>query len=328
MKIVILGAGGIGSVLGAHLVRAGEEVIFIARGQRAAFIQDQGIILTGRANFTVPVRVITNPLEVQEADVLMVTVKAYDMAPALASLRHVRTQSALGFQNGLLKNEQLARTFGWEYVLGATAGVGGEVRPDGTVRFTTHTGLFLGEFPTGTSARVHALVDTLTRAGIRATASPQMQTVEWSKYVLFVSTMVPAVLTRLASYQFFKDPDEALIIAQLMHETALIAAKLGIPLDDDGMLPIKTLCRVSLDEAVSILQRFGAAMEVDAPAKKVSALDDLERGRRFEVEETLGYAVRKGAELGISLPTMVTCYRLIAGINRSLQGRVEGRGIS
>ena len=46
---------------------------------------------------------------------------------------------------------------------------------------------------------------------------------------------------------------------------------------------------------------------------------DLERGRRLEVEETLEYAVRKGAELGISLPTMDTCYRLIAGINRPLQ---------
>ena len=51
-----------------------------------------------------------------------------------------------------------------------------------------------------------------------------------------------------------------------------------------------------------------------------AALQDLARGRRLEVEETLGYAVQQGMALGLPLPTMETCYRLIAGINWSLQG--------
>jgi len=61
-------------------------------------------------------------------------------------------------------------------------------------------------------------------------------------------------------------------------------------------------------------------METRDPTHKHSALQNLERGRRLEVEETLGYAVRKGAALGIPLPTMDICQRLIAGINQSLQG--------
>lgn len=65
---------------------------------------------------------------------------------------------------------------------------------------------------------------------------------------------------------------------------------------------------------------FGRDMEARAPAHTPAALQDLDRGRRLKVAETLGYAVRKGAELGISLPTIDTCYRLIVGINRSLQG--------
>lgn len=308
-------------MLGAHLVRAGEEVTFVARGQRAAFVQHQGITLTGRVHFTVPVTATTHPHEVQNADVFMVTVKAYDMEPALASVRHVQAQSVLSFQNGVLKNEQLARTFGWEKVLGATGIVGGEVLPDGTVRHTQTPSLVVGELPAGTSARVDTLAATLTRAGIQTTASPQIQTAEWSKYVLFVGTMALAVLTRLEVYKSLTDPDGAWIMAQLMRETGGIATRLGIPLDDEGLMPIKTLCRVSLDEAAAILRRVGAAMEARAPTHKVSALHDLERGRRLEVEETLGYAVRKGAELGLALPTLVTCYRLIAGVNRDLQRR-------
>ena len=84
MKIVILGAGALGTVLGAHLARAGEDVTLIARGQRAAYLQEHGATITGLVDFTVPVRVVTDPSQVHDADVLIVTVKTYDMASALA----------------------------------------------------------------------------------------------------------------------------------------------------------------------------------------------------------------------------------------------------
>jgi 2-dehydropantoate 2-reductase len=49
MKIVILGAGALGTVLGAHLARDGEDVTLIARGQRAAYLQAHGATITGRS---------------------------------------------------------------------------------------------------------------------------------------------------------------------------------------------------------------------------------------------------------------------------------------
>ena len=61
MKVVILGAGALGSIVGGHLARAGEEVTIVARGQRAAYLQQHGITLTGLADFTVPVAVTTQP---------------------------------------------------------------------------------------------------------------------------------------------------------------------------------------------------------------------------------------------------------------------------
>ena len=92
MKIVILGAGALGTVLGAHLARAGEDVTLIARGQRAAYLQEHGATITGLVDFTVPVRVVTDPSQVHNADVLIVTVKTYDMASAL----HKRQTSRRG----------------------------------------------------------------------------------------------------------------------------------------------------------------------------------------------------------------------------------------
>ena len=67
MHIVILGAGALGTVLGAHLARAGEDVTLIARGQRAAYLQEHGATITGLVDFTVPVRVVTDPSQVHAA---------------------------------------------------------------------------------------------------------------------------------------------------------------------------------------------------------------------------------------------------------------------
>jgi 2-dehydropantoate 2-reductase len=319
MKIVILGAGALGSILGGHLARAGEEVTIIARGQRAAYVQQHGITLTGLADFTVPVAVTTQPQAVREADVLVVAVKTYDTEPALASVNHLKVGSVLSIQNGVLKDEQLAHAFGWEKTLGAAVVLSGEVTPAGPVRFTLNEYFALGELPEGTSARAQALVTALVRAGIRAEAAAQIRTVEWSKYALFMSWMAPAVLTRLETYKFLTQPDTTAIVAQLLQETARLAARLGIALDDRGPLPVKTLCGMPLAEAVTTIRRLGAVMEAQAPAHKLSTLQDLERSRRLEIEETLGYAVRKGAELDVPLPTMDTCYRLIAGVNQWLQ---------
>ena len=321
MKILVVGAGALGSIIGAHLVRAGEEVIFISRGQRAVSLQQHGIALTGLADITVPATVVTDPGAVRAADALLVTVKTYDTEPALAELRHVRVGSVLSLQNGVLKDEQLASAFGEKRVLGAAAVVAGELLTDGTVRFTLNERLAVGELAGGTSKRAEALAAALVRAGLKAEASPHIRTVEWSKYALFVGGMAVASLTRLTTARFLGDPDGALLMARLMRELGSIAARLGIPLEDAGPIPIKTLCSGTLPQAIEHVQRFGALLAQRAPAHKISTLQDLERGRRLEVEETLGYAVRKGAELDVPVPTLETCYRLLAGISRHGQAR-------
>jgi len=320
MKIVILGAGALGSLIGAHLARAGEEVTLIARGERAKFLREHGITVTGLANFTVPVNIETHPNKVQETDVLLVAVKTYDMEEALESVSHLKVGSVLSVQNGVLKNEQLARYFGWEKTLGAATMLGGQVMQAGEVRLTFNGVLYLGELPEGTSERVQALANALAHAGIQVEFSPQIQTIEWSKYVFFMSVMPLAVLTRLEVHKIYKDPELAYVMVMLARETAQLSAKHGIPLVDLGNIRAKTLSGAPIEEAVAGLRQFGEMLEAQgATAIKVSTLQDLERDRRIEVEETLGYAVQKGAELDVRLPTVETCYRLLTGVNRYLQ---------
>jgi 2-dehydropantoate 2-reductase len=320
MKIAILGAGALGSLFGAHLAQAGEDVTLIAREARAKAIQESGVTVNGLANFTVPVHVTARPQELQQADALLVAVKTYDMETALESVAHLSVGSVLSIQNGLVKDEQLARRFGWAQTLGAAAHISAEVLPSGQVRFTANEWLSIGELPAGISTRVEALVAALSRSGIQSEASPQIRSVEWTKYVVNVSWMALSALSRLETYRIFKHPDLAWIAAKLTREVAQIPAKLGIPLLDKGVFSAKTLCEVPFEEAVANFRQVGEQMEArGATAHKVSILQDLERGRRLEFEEMFGYAGRQGAELGVPLPTVDICYRLIKGIAESMR---------
>lgn len=318
MHIVILGAGALGTVLGAHLARTGEDVTLIARGTRAAYLQEHGATITGLVDFTVPVRVVTDPSQVRNADVLIVTVKTYDMPSALASIKHLDVGSTLSLQNGVLKNEQLAQTFGWDKVLGAMTHFSAEVLPTGTVRFRTNHGVYLGALPAGTSPRVQTLGDLFERVGIVAQVTPHIQSFEWSKYVAWVCLMAPAVLTRFESYKILQDPQMASITAALLHEMAQLATCRGIPLHDIALFPTKTLSQLAFDDTVTHIRQIGDRWASLLPTAKVSTLHDLEQGKRLEVEETLGYAVQQGAALGRPMPTMEVCYNLIAGINHYL----------
>jgi 2-dehydropantoate 2-reductase len=177
MQTLILGAGALGSVMSAYLTRAWVSVTLLARGQRAAFLHKHGVAITGVEDFTVPVTVATHPHELREADLLIVTVKTYDTEPALASVSHLKIGSVFSLQNGVLKNEQLAHYFGWEKTLGASPLFSAEVTPTGSVHFTYHGGLVLGEFSGPTSPRLQTVAAMLEYGGMRPVLTPQIQSV-------------------------------------------------------------------------------------------------------------------------------------------------------
>ena len=135
-----------------------------------------------------------------------------------------------------------------------------------------------------------------------------------------ISWMALSALSRLETYRIFKHPDLAWLAAQLTREAAQIPVKLGIPLLDKGAFAAKTLSEVPFEAAVANFRQVGEGMEAQgATAHKVSILQDLERGRRLEFEAMFGYAVRKGAELGVSLPAIEICYRLIKGVAENMR---------
>lgn len=314
MKFVIVGAGALGSILAAHLARAGTPVALVARGRRADQIEADGVRLTGIAEFSAQVPVIRPGGTPIDGDVVVLCVKTFDTETALAPLRFSGSPVALSLQNGVLKNEELARHFGAGQVLGAAASISGELLADGATRFTMNERLPIGEPGGPRSPRVEAVASALKDAGIAAVAVDGIDTVEWTKYTAFVPMFAAALLMRQETWRNLADPQSSIAIARLMRETAALAAASGVQLDDQGGLPVASIAAAPPEEGAAIVRKVGEAMRVRAPQHRVSALQDLLRGGRVEVDAILGHAVRLGRHLNVHTPTIETCYQFCAAL--------------
>ncbi len=320
-EFAVLGAGAMGSIVGGHLARAGHSVAMLARGTRAAQLQRQGITIRGLAEFNTPVAVC-DAAGFAGAGTLIVATKTPGTAQSLAALRQARFDLALSIQNGPLKNEILAAAFGAERVLGALADTSGELQADGAVLFTRNVNIFVGELGGGDSARARRLATALEESGVHAAATPEILTLEWSKFCAWVGLMALSVTTRAVTWKFLLDPDSALLLARLVREMGLLARALGISVSDRAILPAASICAGSEREAVAIVTAAGAHYRTSAPAHRMSALQDIEAGRPLEVNETLGYACERARELQLELPLLDSFRRLIAATDRARRDAV------
>jgi len=312
----ILGAGAIGSILGAHLARAGHCVVMLVRENRARQIDAHGLHISGLSDFKQPVATLVDTAKLGSAKVLIVAMKTHGTAQALAPLRDAQIDSVLSIQNGLAKNELLADIFGSERVLGSLANTSGELLPSGEVIFTRNVNLLLGALPGGDHALAHEIARQIDASGVRASAVSDILSREWSKFAAWAGFMVLAVAIRSSTWKYLVDPDSAALLAKLVREVGLLAAASGVQLTDDSMLPVASMCTGGEDEAVAAVIRAGHEFKSRAPDHRMSSLQDLDAGRALEVEDTLGYAVRRASALGLTLPLLDASYRLAASIDR------------
>jgi len=312
----VLGAGAIGSILGAHLARAGHSVAMLARGRRAEQVQGQGLKITGLAEFVTPVVTLTDPRQLRAARVLIVAMKTPGTADALTGLRHSEIDVALSIQNGPLKNELLAEAFGEQRVLGALADTSGELLASGEVVFTRNVNLILGELSGQMSDRAQRIANDVNTSGVRSAAVTRIRTHEWSKFTAWVGMVALAVTTRAVTWRYLTDPEAALVVARIVREMGKLAGASGVELSDESVLPVVTICSKSESDAVAAVVKVGREYESRAPGHRMSALQDLLAGRPMEVHETLGYALRKAAQNGVAMPLVDAFYHVIAAVDQ------------
>jgi 2-dehydropantoate 2-reductase len=313
----LLGAGAIGSIVGAHLVRAGHSVVMLARERRARQIQTDGLRITGLVELSVPVHALCDPSRLRSASVLVVAMKTPGTAEALANLRHANIGAAFSIQNGLLKDELLANAFGASRVLGCVADTSGEMLASGEIVFTRNVNVLVGELSGEASPRAQQIAGTIDASGVRAAAAQNIQGLEWSKFVAWAGLMALSVTTRAVTGSYLSDPGSALVLARLVREMGLLAHALGVELTDKSVLPVATICRGTEERAIGAVMNVGREFELNARQHRMSSLQDLLAGRPLEIHETFGYALQKATHCGMALPLVDAFYHLLSAIDRT-----------
>ncbi|MDB5860659.1 MAG: 2-dehydropantoate 2-reductase [Ramlibacter sp.] len=315
MKTVILGAGALGTIFAAHLAEAGHEVAVVAREPRASLLRRDGLRVRGLRELTVQVPVHTDASVADDAELVINALKTQQNPDVLPAIRPRKGAVAFSLQNGVYKDAELEAVFGREGVLGASAMISGEVDADGAARFTLNEMLLVGEMGGGISERSARIAKLLQDAGINTTASPDIRGVEWSKYALFVPMFCLALLTRQPSWRFLADPHGAESMATLAREMVRLAAAEGVALHREGSISAAALADGELARGVALAQAWGERMKANAPGHKVSALQDLEKGRSTEVDAIVGHAVRRARTLGLQLPMLESCWPLCSAVS-------------
>ncbi len=321
-RVVILGAGSLGLVYAGYLARAGAQVQVLCRDAHAQAIAARGGVTVEAfgQTWTASVRATADPSAIQPGEIVIVLAKTPQTRQLLEQARHLAddVRLAVSLQNGLEKNAELARWCGAAAVVGGVSMVGGLLVAPGATRHTFAGPTVLGELGGGGSQRITQLVEVLEHAGLPAVVAADIRSVEWSKTVQVLPAMSVSALTRRYYHEVLTTPELCSVFLQLLRETAAVARADGAKVEDwPAMLPVGTLSTAPPAEAAARLVEFGEELVGrGATSAKPSMLQSAELLRRMEVQEIQGYVWRTAERLGVDVPGVELCYRLLAGMDR------------
>jgi len=130
--------------------------------------------------------------------------------------------------------------------------------------------------------------------------------------------MLMSITTRATTWRYLTDPDCALVLTRLVREVAAIVKAVGVTLiNENTLLPLQGILSGSEDVAVQAALQAGRDFQRNAPNHRMSSLQDLEAGRPLEIQETLGYAVRRARQLQQPAPLLDSLYHLAVAIDRT-----------
>jgi len=333
LRLCILGAGGLGSVVGGWLAESGVAVTLVARPAHVEAIRARGLEIRGIRGERLVRRnleAVASPDEARgDFDLLILGVKAKDTEAALAgavALRE-RTRAALSVQNTLTKEASLAAWIGPERVIGASTTEAGTLTGPGVVQHvgTAPTAFYFGEPGGGPSARVAALVDAFNKAGFGARQAADIRHVEWEK-LLQITTICAWSVSALGMMPG-GSVAEGLVVREAAEHYVTIARELLAVYQSLGYEPqdffapysrFRELQRESFEEAVEATRAQGRRMLDAGVIGRPSLHVDLMRGRPTEVEYCLGPFLAQAERAEIPVPTLRAGYRIIRTLEQML----------
>ena len=303
MKIAIIGAGGVGSILGGRLAQAGVDVTLVARGPHLQAMRERGLTVeqAGEAVTVDPIRVTDDPAEIGPVDAAIVAVKRYDLEDACRRIAGILKPGAplVPVQNGVTASEAARRAVGASHVVGGMIFSAAYVEAPGRVRqHGAGPTVIFGE-PDGTASdRLRALERLGHDAGLDFRLSTDIELDLWRKFVQLAGLNPVCCLSRQTVGTIRDDPNLSALLREAIAEVAAVGRAKGVALPDD------------------IVERTLDSLKPFEPTARSSMLVDMEKGKPLELEWISGDVVRFGANLGVPTPvhrTAYACLKPLAG---------------
>jgi 2-dehydropantoate 2-reductase len=317
-NILVVGGGAIGGITAALLTQKGLNVTVLDADKEHVKGMNKGLEISGFRELTVPVKaMLPGEFGGKEhagwADIVLLAVKGLHTENALKSVLPVMSKVApvVSMQNGI-NEETIAKIVGTERTIACSITWGGTNKGPGQLIQTTDGGFIIGQWPTGKSKIVEETAALLSKA-FTTEVSDNIIGDRWTKLLITVSFTGVGTTAGL-TYGGVIDNEAARKVAlTVITETYDVGIKEGVEFADlMGVSPSIVLVRNKEDfDKASKLLEIGFA---NHGATKPSMWQDIEKGRKTEVDFVNGYVVRKGKEVGLKTPANELVTRVIKEI--------------
>ena len=298
MKIAVVGAGAMGSIFGARFAQAGHDTVLVDVAEPLVdAINANGVTVVRGGDETVTqVPATTDPASVGPVDIVVFFTKCYHTAAAAEGARPLvgPTTVVASLQNGWGNGDTLAAAFPPEQVVVGVTYNSGLVEGPGRVVHPAEQPTLVGSFVDGGDG-ADRLAEAITAAGFDASIASPVRPEIWKKLILNAATLPTAGLTGMHAGALGACEDTRDLVSNTTREAVGVAQALGYGIEYEERI----------DTILALLEKAGPS--------KASMLQDVEAGRRTEIDVINGAVVKAADDLGVEVP-----------INRALMQLVKG----
>jgi 2-dehydropantoate 2-reductase len=301
MRVLVMGAGGVGGFYGGILALSGHDVTFVARGAHLAAMRERGLEIRtgGQTKRLRPVSLAESPGEAarrQPFDLVLFTVKTYDTEAAARAVQGILAPdtAVLTLQNGVDSVEQLSALLGADHVLAGATQIETTILEPGVIdQRSPFRKVWLGEPSGEITPRVEAIAGGLQEAGAEVTVSPDPTLAIWEKFVRLTPNATLTTACGAPVGQIRDTPEGAALLRTLVSEVVGVGRGSGVALPEDAV-------ESAMETLMSLPDTMGTSMQ-----------RDFERRSRVELEHLTGAVVRRGRDLGLPTPAFEAMYAIL-----------------
>jgi 2-dehydropantoate 2-reductase len=270
--------------------------VLCRRAEHASALNDEGLRVTGRHDFTAELQAATDPGALPEAELAIIATKTTELDTAASRLAgHWPGAAVMTVQNGLGAEEIVGRYGVWKLVSAVTF-MSGTRHADTHVEYILDTETWLGPYGDTPQALVDEIAALLIESDLKARAFADLRPAQWSKLIFNSTVNTVAALTGLPHDPHFAERERVEQLGHLVHglmdEGKRVAAAAGIELHEDPW-----------EMNVLATQRGSRHYP--------SMLEDVEARRPTEVDQITGALVREAERLGVDVPLQTALWRLV-----------------